>query len=534
MKQVLHIFAKDSRRFWPEILISLAITAAFVLIYPRQWMRGSSNIGFNAQGGFNVLLPTLVSVLIVLVPVSWWLLISRVIHAETLVGDRQFWLTRPYEWKKLLAAKVLFLLVFVYLPFFTAQCLLLLMAGFHPLFWLGGLLFNLLLITGILILPLFALAAVTSNFGKMLLAVLAVLVAIIGVAALYAYLVNDIPTLPYGDFISFVLVLCVCGAVIVLQYASRRYWLSRLILLSALALIGVIAVLPADSSFMQRSYPRPSGPQTQIVQLSFSPDSLHQVTAASEPKAKEVEVNIPLRASGIPDGYAVTPNDVMVSIDAPNGGHWTSPWQAVYAENYLPGSQDFHVTVKINRLFYDQVRSLPVTLHLTFAVTQTRAGKVTRIAMPLRKFFVPDFGICAPETSWDRSGFTGLSCVSALHGPRLTYVSVLWSNTPSDSSGGPPDPNTSVEGASWAGGLDPDPADFGITSVWNVSLGLSNNMQQTDRLPWRPRYLWPGSPITFTQYNLVRRTQADLIIPGFHLPDHNQRRMIFLENHAAR
>jgi len=26
MKQILHIFAKDTRRFWPEILISLAIT----------------------------------------------------------------------------------------------------------------------------------------------------------------------------------------------------------------------------------------------------------------------------------------------------------------------------------------------------------------------------------------------------------------------------------------------------------------------------------------------------------------------------
>jgi len=30
-----------------------------------------------------------------------------VVHAESLVGDRQFWITRPYEWKKLLTAKAL-------------------------------------------------------------------------------------------------------------------------------------------------------------------------------------------------------------------------------------------------------------------------------------------------------------------------------------------------------------------------------------------------------------------------------------------
>ena len=257
------------------------------------------------------------------------------------------------------------------------------------------------------------------------------------------------------------------------------------------------------------------------MQLSFSPDSLRQITASGEPKAKEIDVNIPLKVSGVSEGHAVTPNAVMVSIDAPNGSHWTSPWQAIYAENYLPGPQDSHVSVNINRAFYNQVRSMPVTLHLTFALTQTRAGKVTRIAMPPHEFSVPDFGICAPETSWDRSGFTGLSCVAALRQPRLTYVSVLWSNDPP--SGSIPDPNTSVEGAGWAGNLDRDPAEFGITSVWNIDLSLSNNMKQGSRdNPWQPRYLWPGTPLTFTQYNLVSRTQLDLAISGFHLPDYNQ------------
>jgi hypothetical protein len=37
-------------------------------------------------------------------------------HGESLVDDPQFWITRPYEWKKLLTAKALSFVAFVNLP----------------------------------------------------------------------------------------------------------------------------------------------------------------------------------------------------------------------------------------------------------------------------------------------------------------------------------------------------------------------------------------------------------------------------------
>jgi hypothetical protein len=530
MKQVLHIFRKDSRHFWPEILISLAITAVFVWISPVQWMKGGGSIGFSAGGGFNVLLPTLASFLVFLVPVSWFLLIPRVVHAESLVGDRQFWITRPYEWPKLIAAKVLFLLVWVCLPLFVAQCVLLVLAGFHPLSWLGGLLYNLLLVTGILALPLFALAAVTRNFARMTLTLIGTIIAAIALVVLASYLSSSNVSAPYEDHISFPLFLCFCIAAIVLQYAARRTWLSRLLLIAIPAVLVIAGFARPDASLMQRAYPRPSSPQDRIVQLSFLPDSLDKVTASAEPKGKEVLLNIPLQVSGIGDGYAITPNDAIISIEAPNGLHWTSPWQSAFNVNLLPDLNTYRFAVKINRVFYDRVRSLPVTLHLTFALTQTRAGKVTRIAMPAEKFSVPEFGICGPTTDWNHSAFMGLACIAALHQPRLTYVNVLWSNDPPSSpSAAPPNPAPSIQGAGWAGDLDPSIADFGITSVWNIQLNLSNGMRQIAlNRPWEPRYLWPGTPITFTQYNLVRRTQMDITIPEFHLPDdHRQERVVF-------
>ena len=43
MKQALHIFVKDVRLYWIEIVATLAVTALFVWLYPAGW-RGSSTI----------------------------------------------------------------------------------------------------------------------------------------------------------------------------------------------------------------------------------------------------------------------------------------------------------------------------------------------------------------------------------------------------------------------------------------------------------------------------------------------------------
>jgi hypothetical protein len=91
------------------------------------------------------------------VVVSWALLILRSSHAECLVGDRQFWVTRPYEWKQLLAAKLLFVAVFVDLPLLILQVFLLVMDGYQPASHISGLLWLQLLWLLCVILPVMTL-----------------------------------------------------------------------------------------------------------------------------------------------------------------------------------------------------------------------------------------------------------------------------------------------------------------------------------------------------------------------------------------
>jgi hypothetical protein len=521
MKQTLHIFAKDARRFWPEIAVSLAITAAFARIYPNQWLTPglyavSGWGGFAGPPGLQLLASTLA----VLVPVSWLLLIARVIHGESLVGDRQFWLTRPYEWRQLLAAKVLFLFVFLYLPLVAAQLALLVEAGFQPFSYTLGLLYDLLLITGTLILPLFAMSTITSTFARMAFAVVGVFLGFIGFGVLSAGVARIAVSTPSGGIFLTPILLCICGAVVALQYAMRRLWLSRLLLIGLFLATGVSMMMPADGSAVDRAYAAKAGNQDAPIQIALLEDANHQVTGSPADGDKHVQINIPVQISGVADGSMMMPDNVRVSIDSPNGIHWTSPWQAIYNYHYLPGPQDSSIAFNIERSVFEKVKSAPVQLRLRLALTQTQAGEATRVPLSATDVSIPGFGVCSPERDWPgvTPEITGIACRSAFRQPKLTYVETLWSNLPC--AGTKTEPNTGVQRVAWAGDFDDAPAQFGITSVWSVLVSLSNSLRYTgDRnRPEKPRYLCPGTPITFTLYSVVRRLQTEVVIPNFQLP----------------
>lgn len=116
MMQSLHIFRKDARYLWKEILISLLITAGCVIFYPYTW-KSHPQVADAADAALKRM-SNLGTVLLILTPVSWLVLVTRCVQAEPLVGKRHFWLTRPYRWPQLLLAKVIFVCVFVLSPFF--------------------------------------------------------------------------------------------------------------------------------------------------------------------------------------------------------------------------------------------------------------------------------------------------------------------------------------------------------------------------------------------------------------------------------
>ena len=502
MSQILHIFKKDTRHLWPEILASLVVTGIFVKIYPYTWATG-----YQVSRMPNVL----AQVVVVLVPVSWWVMLTRLVHQEALVGDQQFWITRPYKWQKLLAAKLLFLAAFLYVPFFIAQSLLLHAAGFHPLSYIPGLLFSLFLITLILVIPIAAVAAVTSSFAKAVLWLLAVVVYIAGLAAVGGILFpSDEPT-NYGG-VTFFFVLCsLCVAAIIVQYANRNVRLSRWFIVTAAATLAVSVFPWPGSALTNIEYPLFSAGKPRPVNLEFSSNpSLHVTPYGSD--EKELLLQFPLTVSDVTVGTVVRANAVKVAITAPNGLQWSSYWQ-FDGQYFTPADTNSTVGVKVNRAFLEKVKNLPVQVQITWAVSRLRAGATRKITLQNEAFAIPDGGICSMQNDDYSSSAT---CKFAMRQPRLTNFTAMWSHKPC--SQGQSAGNTFVPASGWMGSLDKAPADFGITSVWTSSLYFPGQGFAASGTPADRTFLCPGAPISFTEYSLIDQARIDLVIPAIQLP----------------
>src|ERR1700760_4042509 len=85
------IFRKDILHIWPEVPVSLCLLVAYA------WVRTLAAESATMLGAFNPW-ALLAGIIAFLIPLSWMVLISRLVHDEELVGARQFWIPRPYTW----------------------------------------------------------------------------------------------------------------------------------------------------------------------------------------------------------------------------------------------------------------------------------------------------------------------------------------------------------------------------------------------------------------------------------------------------
>ena len=515
MKQVLHIFAKDVRHLWGEVLLSLVITAAFAWIYPTHWLvaatfwAGRHSQYASSYSPYSV--EILARILMGLVPVSWWLLISNLVHSEKLVGDRQFWLTRPYEWKKLLAAKLLFLLVFLYLPLLIAQSYLLAVAGFSPLPLVPGLLFNFVLISGGFVLPLLALATVTSNFARMTLTTLAVILAFGLIASLGTKVNMEWVMLPGESGVYITLLVGLCAAAVVSQYATRRTLVTILLLtVLPIAYFSIGSIITHSQTLIDAAYSFPATGSQAPVQLSFDPSAPLPSVAFVPRLPNEVGIEIPLEVSGIADQSVVIPDAVRASFESSSGYLWQSGWQLIYGTKFMPDVKTARVAFAMPRPIYDRLKELPLTVHLTLLLTQAQVASTTSVSLPASNFTVPDFGVCSPQPSLsDPSETSAIFCLSALREPRLTQIRFVSHNAGCNSSPDRLDTGNAV--ITWQGSLDAAPAQFGLASV-KFPYGAFPNTGSTRA------ELHLCTPITFSRYDLARRAQAAVTIQGFQLP----------------
>ena len=125
MKQIVHIFRKDCRRLWQIIAAVLLFT--FLHGYGDATnLDGGRAIGLSPLA----LIWILVSLSGLILPVLFFLLVVSVIQEESLVGSYKFWLTRPYDRVSLFLKKLLFVVLWAFLPMLLHDIFLIRYFGF--------------------------------------------------------------------------------------------------------------------------------------------------------------------------------------------------------------------------------------------------------------------------------------------------------------------------------------------------------------------------------------------------------------------
>lgn len=539
MNQVTHIFAKDARRHWPEIAISLAVTTTWVWMTPYSWAWRPPNIPTAGAQAALVGLLFLAGLSAALLPVTWWILITRVVQGENMVGDTQWWVTKPYEWGNLLAAKALFLAVFVAAPMLVADWVLLEEAGLQPLHHVAGLGFRIFLLACFVLLPLAALAAVTSTFARVTLTTIGT-VLVLGVDAAVLAGVERYKFPSRLGLMAVPVVLAVIVGAVVFQYARRRTWQSRGWLLAALALIvggGYLAFSPA---LVALEFPQGSGTP---IQIGFE----EQPTIAMRTEQNRVSLTLPVTIAGVQQGSGAQLDGVRITMETAQGRTWRSGWEALYGQRYMsvhvtrsettssgvspehgpatesrviPASSEIYlgptkgmVDLGIDRAFYDMARAEPVTVRLEFAVTELKAGNPVVVPVQNRNFAVQDLGECSPLRDEVSGREFGIRCRSALRQPGLTYVQSEWTAGQCAANGAGEDHS----GSAWMGDLSHAPAEFGLSPVTDIPAVLS----YVSKSGTAPAFhqLCPGTPITFTQYRVAGRTRVETTFENIVLPE---------------
>lgn len=401
MEQTLHIFRKDVRRFRYRLCVLAALTGVFA------WSHIVANMPVQQEPqevGRAGILAGLTTFFLV---IAWCLVISQLIHEESLAGDRQFWVTRPYLWRRLLAAKILFVIVFVNVPLLAAQMAILAVAGFQPLTSLPQLLWIEAAATAALVVPLIALGTVTRNLAQFVLSILG------GVLFWYlALMALKVFNAPAGvilvDFMlgwpSLAVAMCVACAgaalTIVWQFSRRATnasicaGLCTFLIVSALThgLPRSIGNAIRSSMFHQR--------ETAAISVFIPyPPGYGQT---SDPG--RVNIHLPITLNGVPPGQLVLPEMLNVTIEAGAGSRWSSGWEPAASWYPAPAPEASRIQYShelfLPRGFYQSIQGTAVVVDGSLLLSVRQQDSIP--LPPGRTTPIPGGGFCKVSPAGDR------------------------------------------------------------------------------------------------------------------------------------
>jgi hypothetical protein len=323
MRQAIHIFFKDTRFSVAYIAICLGIVATLAILTPR-WMPWYSPTIIQ--------LNYTVDILQMLLPVAWWFTSAHIVQREGLVGDRRFWLTRPYS-RSLLLAKGLFCIVFLTVPMLIGDCAILSAEGFSSGPLIPSLLLRHCVLAVTIMLPAFVLASLTGYIAQFVLACFMIAIAFFTAATFHQPLeimveaAFDTPHFPSSSWLQIwgaTIVFAACGTTLLLWQYGRR----QTVVVRTVAIVAFVCGM-APSAGLSRLTPLTANEQPRASLARYPEIS---VTYAPErgPRRHDrcsdlVQLDIPIALNGrsrdlLECGLA------RIRITPTQGVDWTSGW----------------------------------------------------------------------------------------------------------------------------------------------------------------------------------------------------------------
>lgn len=367
MRQALLLLRKDLRRLWPQVAVFWALLAAYAFLEAAT--PGNPVIALQRST------PALALV------VACFYLVAVSVHEDALVGDRQFWLTRPFDRRSLLAAKALFAVTFMALPIFVALLISTAVNGLPVLVSLAALApkgATVLLLIAIAM----AFAVVTRNLTQYFLALLAVIL-----TQWYLFIFRSGWTYErhYWGGAEWVrmastALIIFAGAVASILIMHRRYstTLAGCTLAASLLLAPVWMQLDWwHEAWELQTWLSENPATTPSVSLRYDSEAPPEPPGLRMyvfPRRDVVDVKIPIRITGIPEGKQLIGERIRVRVVLPGRRRWDSGWCALSGigtfsveTRVIPRNGADNLALFIDAPFFDIAKDVPAEIRARLA-----------------------------------------------------------------------------------------------------------------------------------------------------------------------
>jgi len=498
VKMILHILLKDLRRQWREIALYVLVSAdwAWLSTHPGswEWMRQKN------------MLPAVLFGL-------WVFIVIRAVQGECLVGDREFWATRPYRWWQLMSAKVLLCVAVLNLPLTVAELCLLryaeipLTAALIP-----GFLFLQLMFFMVATFLTSAIAAVTETLVQWLLTIAGMILFAI-VLSWFPW--DKLPPTLNGEensagLLGMAIVFGALLFLVVWQYARRGVWPARAALAVAVLTVPGMILLAHVAMVRAMAYPVATSPEVQLT-VQTSADGTRTYTRKGPPFGNP-EISIPVAAVHIDPHMVMSVEGMRLHLAGDHGWRWDSGW--VNKSFWLgEGTSETDLDFSMPAAVMGQLPRVHATATVDLAYVTYRLTREQRIDTSRAKFEIPGVAQCR----WSGSNrfemaVPGLRCEAPLRLPGIVKEEMLArESTCSQAERDNVTPNHYAVAVQF--GTDGIPADFDMDPVRELQMAFGSWLPLVPvGKEFMPARFCRGTPIVVQTGHMEERRQSSFTL----------------------